>query len=362
MTLIYIIGTLLLFLVVILNLNNLLFNQSTSSLNYYEALQARNIGNSMIAMLTSRISDSSNYRQTTVQTQNLFSGQAQYYVRDTIVSPDSLIKISVTASYMGQTNNMISILPRSISVLPPAFAYVLFSGGNMSISGNTQVSANSGNANVQTNSSFSINGNSTHIGGFVGYGTSISGKTQNIVPFSNPGNLSAYSQTAPVTIPTFNPDNYKSIATQVYTGDFSVPSTYNLGTLTNPAIVYVGGNLTMSSCTVSGNIIFLVKGTITMSGGCTFVNTSTTNSNFAYYAVGDITASGGSKMYGQMLSLGNISITGGSSLAGTAAAAGTFTISGGNDIYVPASTALTNTIWNNSQSLGRPLVAKYYYE
>ena len=363
-TLMYITGTLLIFLIIVLSVNRLLSDQSTSSFNYYESLQARNIGNSMVAMLTSRIADSSSYRATTVQSQNLFSGQALYYVRDTVVAPDSLIKISVTASYMGQTNNMIVLLPRNMNALPPAFAYPLFSGGNMTISGGATISASNANANAMTNGSFTIKGNS-HLNGFAGYGTTISVTGgASITPYSNPGNLPVSSIIPPITIPTFNPDNYKSIATQVYAGDYSIGyQGLTLGTKTAPAIIYVGGNLSFAGgAIISGSIIFVVKGTIQVGSGASFSPYDHTTSYFGLYSVGDITINGGTVIYAQILSEGNLSISNGSSVAGSAAAQGTLTVSGGSDVSIPASLALTSSIFSNPQTSGRPLTAKSYYE
>jgi hypothetical protein len=362
-TLMYIVGTLLIFLIIVVSVNRLLSDQSTSSFNYYESLQARNIGNTMVAMITSRISDSSSYRATTVQTQNLFSGQAKYYVKDTLVSPDSLIKINVTSTYMGQTHNMIVLLPKNTSnALPPAFQYPLFSGGAMNISGGVSVSSSNANANVMTNSSFTMSGGST-VKGFVGYGTTVTGGSS-IAPYSNPQSLPTSSKISAIAVPTFNPDNYKSIATQVYSGDYSIGyQGLSLGTKTSPAIVYVGGNLSFSGgAIISGSIIFVVKGTITIGNGASFSAYDHTTSYFGLYSVGNIIANGGAVIYAQMLSLGSINISNGTSIGGSAAAAGTMTISGGSNIGIPASLALTNTIWSNPQATGRPMTAKSYYE
>ena len=59
---IYVLGTLLLFIIITLNINRGLSGQSESSYNYYGEIQTRNIGNSMVAMLVSQVSDDTNYR------------------------------------------------------------------------------------------------------------------------------------------------------------------------------------------------------------------------------------------------------------------------------------------------------------
>ncbi len=361
--LIYIMGTLLLFLIVNMNLNRQLSDQSASSYNYYEELQTRNIGNSMVAMLISQISDSTNFRVTSAQTKTLFSGQATYTVRDTFMMPDSLIKISVSSAYMNQIKKMIVLIPKPSNTLPGVFQFSLISGGDMSLSGGTYFRSNNPNQNVnlKTNSRFSI-GNNNLVKGFVGYGSSFSGDENKIQPVSNPNNLPVTAQSPNVDIPTFNPDDYKSEATQVYNGNYSIGNSINLGTKQNPSIIYVGGDLSISSgAQISGFIVFVVKGTISVQGNASFINTDPTVSNFAFYSVGNISIAGGATMYGQMLSLGNISFTGNSNLYGTAAAKGTMSFSGGTSTEVPAAKELTDPLWGAQGSI-RPLVAKHYYE
>jgi hypothetical protein len=265
---------------------------------------------------------------------------------------------------MNQTKNMIALLPKNSNTLPPAFQYNLFSGGSMTIAGGSNVSNSTGNANVMTNGIFTIKGNS-HVNGFVGYGNSISiSGGASITPFSNPQSLPVSSKIPPIAIPTFNPDSYKTIATQVYSGDYSIGyQGLALGSKTTPAIIYVGGNLSFSGgALISGSIIFVVKGTITVGNGASFSAYDHTTSYFGLYSVGNIIANGGTVIYAQMLSLANITFSNGTSIGGTAAAQGTMSISGGSNLYIPASLSLTNQLWSNSQSFSRPIIAKYYYE
>lgn len=361
--LIYLMGSMLLFLIINLNLNRTLAHQSESSYNYYSELQARNIGNSMVAMLISRIADSTKFRATSAVTKTLFSGLATYTVKDTFVVPDSLIKISVTAVYLNQMKKMVSLIPRPSSELPGAFNFSLISGGNMSLSGGTSFSANdpTKNVNLKTNSAFSI-GNNNLVRGFVGYGSTFSGDLNKIQPVSNPNNLPKAAVSPNIPIPPFNPDDYKPIATQVYNGSYALGSSINLGTKSHPSIIYVGGDLSISAgAQIQGFIIFVVKGIITIEGKAKFINTDPSVSNFAFYSVGNIAVAGGATVYGQMLSRGNISFSGNSNLYGTAAAAGTMTFSGGVSTEVPAAKELTDPIWG-AQGSTRPLISKYYYE
>lgn len=360
---IYLLGTLLLFIIITLNINRGLSGQSESSYNYYGEIQTRNIGNSMVAMLVSQVSDDTNYRVLNKQNKTLLFGQAAYSVRDTFVSPDSLIKISVTASYMNQTKNIIVLLDKPKSQLPGAFKFSLISGGNMSLSGGTNFSPSdpTKNVNLKTNSAFSI-GNNNMVRGFVGYGTTFSGNENKIQPNDNPENLPVRAVSPNVEIPTFNPDNFKSTATQVYNGDYHLGSSINTGTKSNPSIIYVGGNLSISSgAELRGFIIFIVVGTIVINGGAQFINTDPLVSNFAFYSVGNISVSGNATVYGQMLSRGSITFSGNSNLYGTAAAAGTMSFTGGTSVEVAAAKELTDPLWGAKTS-SRPFVPRHYYE
>lgn len=368
--LIYLLGTLSVFAVINFNVNNALLNQSTSSYSYYAELRTRDIGNSMVEMLTSELADSIQFRVTSPTTKNLFGGQAVYTVRDTVVSPDSMVKISVTATYFGQTKKMVSMMKKPGSggpVPPPAFNYAVFSNGNLQLSGNAEIQSenNAWNANVHTNGSMQLSGN-PEIDGFVTYTNSYSqsGHPQ-IQPNQNPNNLPVKSQTAAVPVPTFNPDNYKSIATQTYNGDFNKSNgTVTLGTASNPAIIYVGGNLNWSgNVTVTGYGIIVVKGNSQMSGNVTFQTQNENKSTFSLYTVGNIQMSGNSDMYGQYLSLANIQMSGNGELKGTLAAGGQVQMSGNGEIeYIPANADLTSPIFGSGQQTTRPLKASSYYE
>ncbi|HRI46611.1 MAG TPA: hypothetical protein PK559_05850 [Ignavibacteriaceae bacterium] len=362
--LIFVMGTLFTFLIVNSNLNRQLTDQFGASMNYYEEIQARNIGNSMVALLSASIADDPNYRVEQYASRNLFNGTTYYTARDTVIAGDSLISLNVTAHYMQQSKsmNVILIKPRP-SMLPPIFGHTLVSGGNMSLSGNTTISSSAGNVSLITNQGISLSGAGTRVRGFVGYGTTISGQTAtNIQPVSNPDGLPPASLISPLTIPTIIPSNFIGAATQVYAGDYSLASSITLGSVTDPAIIYVGGNLSVGSgARIGGSIIFLVNGTISINGNAAFVNTSTGSSDFAFYSGGNINVSGGATVYAQLFSMGNISFTGNSSIVGNAVARGTISLSGGSNINMPASAHLTDPIWGSPPTT-RQLSIRSYYE
>ncbi len=366
----YVLGTLSIFVIINLNLSRQLIDQSTDSYNYFGETQTRNIGNTMVAMLVSKIADSTNYRATSVQSKSLFSGQAIYSVIDTVVAPDSMIKISVSATYFGQTKNMFSLLKKPGSggpVPPPAFNYAVYSNGNLQLSGNAEIQSENDawNANVHTNGNMQLSGN-PEIEGFVTYVNQFqqSGNPE-IQPNQNPDNLPVTSQISQVPVPTFNPDDYMSIATQTYTGNFNKSSgTVTLGTAQNPAIIYVGGNLNWSgNVTVTGYGIIVVKGNSQMSGNVTFQTQDPNKSTFSLYTVGNIQMSGNSDMYGQYLSLANIQMSGNGELKGSLAAGGQVQMSGNGEVeYIPANASLTAPIFGNGQQSTRPLKPSLYYE
>ena len=345
-------------------------DQSTDSYNYFGETQTRNIGNTMIEMLTSQLADSISFRVTSPASKSFFDGQATYTMKDTVVAPDSMVKISVSATYFGQTKNMFSLLKKPGSggpVPPPAFNYAVYSNGNLQLSGNAEIQSENDawNANVHTNGNMQLSGN-PEIEGFVTYVNQFqqSGNPE-IQPNQNPDNLPVTSQISQVPVPTFNPDDYKSIATQTYTGNFNKSNgTVTLGTAQNPAIIYVGGNLNWSgNVTVTGYGIIVVKGNSQMSGNVTFQTQDPNKSTFSLYTVGNIQMSGNSDIYGQYLSLANIQMSGNGELKGSLAAGGQVQMSGNGEVeYIPANASLTAPIFGNGQQSTRPFKPTSYYE
>ncbi len=362
-TMIYVLGTMTLFLTLSGNVNSFLLSQSSNAYVYYADMTTRNIGGSVVEMLTSKLSDDKTFRATSALTTTLFGGTANYRVIDTVIAMDTLIKISVDVNYYGQKRSMMSFYkPWRV---PVAFTFAALSGGNFSMSGGVvlkpQVATTS--INVGSNNAFSMSGGNTKVYGSVIYGSSYSGNPANIVPY--PTTASSLTQlTSPVPIPTFSPATYLPIATKVYSGNYSPSGTVMLGaSKTNPAIIYVGGDLTLGGgVTLNGYGIFIVNGNISMTGGTTFINTDPNVSNFAFYSVGDIKVSGGSTVYGQMLSLGNVTFSGNSSLGGTVAAAGTISMSGGTNIDIPVAAELVAPIWGKDQGVIDRFVLNTYYE
>lgn len=259
----------------------------------------------------------------------------------------------------------------TVSGVPGFLDYAICTGENLNLNGNVNVQDDNNtnwNANVHTNKTFFMNGNNT-IKGFLTYGdtaTSNPAKRMqtNITPNQNPGNVPNYYKSDPVTIPSFNPDNYKSKATTIYPSDASINGNISLGTKDNPGIVYVGGNLTLNG-NVSGYGVFIVKGNITLNGNVTVNSLDPSGSSVGLYTAGDLLANGNVSIYAQILTGGDARLNGNCKVYGSLTTKGTVLFNGNTNVYYrPASGALTNPFWspqvNKGNGLVRPKVISYY--
>src|SRR5690606_39662278 len=95
----------------------------------------------------------------------------------------------------------------------------------------------------------------------------------------------------PLDIPSFNPDDYKDVATQVYNTNKTFSGNISLGTKENPEIIYVGGDLKITG-NVSGYGVFIVKGNILINGNVTITSIDPTGNNLGLYSKGDINVNG----------------------------------------------------------------------
>jgi hypothetical protein len=89
-------------------------NQGTkNAAGFYEKAQARNIGNSMINMLLSRLADNPTYRTHGFQEEDFAGGTVNYNVTDDPVNKkDTLIKIEVSAVYNEYPKNITTYVKR----------------------------------------------------------------------------------------------------------------------------------------------------------------------------------------------------------------------------------------------------------
>lgn len=176
--LIILLGTMITFGVLNLNINTGLNLSTDKSLEYYAEAGARNISNSVAQMLIAKLGDDKSYRVNSQVSAGLMGGTASYTVINDIAGTDTLVKINVTGTYMGVNHQL------TVRVKFPDPGSPIFPGGVMAaittnnpvltlgklvvdgrehdINGN--VLSNKGTKGIWTTSSFSRSGSST-VGG-----------------------------------------------------------------------------------------------------------------------------------------------------------------------------------------------------
>ena len=270
------------------------------------------------------------------------------------------IKISVTAEYNSVTKNVIvyAEFPQAAVSVPKFMSYALLTQNSISINGNVNIvddNNTSWNANVHTNSNFSMNGNNT-IKGFLTYvGSAHSNPSwrlnSQITPNKNPNNDANYSQSNSVDIPTFNPADYKNIATTVYNTNVNWNNkNISLGTKDKPEIIYINGDLSLNG-NVSGYGVFIVKGNINLNGNVTINGENPNESNLGLYTSGNINANGNITIKAQILANQNVNLNGNVNIYGSVTSGGTVNMGGKVSInYKPATTSLTSPFWKGDSN------------
>jgi len=398
-------------------ITNLMLNRNvlySTNLSYesYSYGQVRNTANSVAQMVLSKLADNPKWRTTFPQKISLFGGTATYTVVTVNNSNENnnnednnhhheneneknnhenenemnhhemnhhdndgenddndglnnnnnissnLIKISVTATYNNITRSVIvyASLPKPKATVPKFMNYALLTQRSIAINGNVKILDDnnpSWNANVHTNSNFSMNGNNK-IKGFVTYSGNMRANPSwrlntEIVPNQNSKNLPHFQQTSLVKIPLFIPDNFRSKATTVYNSN-AIFNKKNiiLGTKNNPKIIYVNGNLTISG-NVTGYGVFIVRGNINLSGNITINAEDPSGSNLGLYTSGNINVSGNVILKAQIFANQNLNFSGNVKVYGSITTRGASNFSGNISIfYKPANANLTSQFWNNN--------------
>lgn len=249
-------------------------------------------------------------------------------------------------------------LPKGFVLNIPKFLrYSVISDANVSIGGNIYMRDDNNplwNANVHTNGTFSLNGGNT-VKGFLTYVTGINGLTSKynatFIPNSNPDNLPAYYKSTAVSIPTFDPSAYSSIATKVYNSSTSITGNVTLGSKDNPAIIYVNGDLSIAG-NFTGYGVFLVKGAVTCTGNFSLTSVDPLSNNLGIYAGGNVSIQGGT-VRAQLFTNANVNISSNSQVYGGITAKGTISFQGGaNFYYRPINESLTNPFWPSDPDAG----------
>lgn len=105
---------------------------SENSIDYYSDVQARNICNStMESVLSMLFDDTTDYRTTSPVTRQLFNGTATYTVTDAYFNGDSLIKITVNATFNGVSRQAVSYTGVLDGWVPPFVRGAWTANGNL---------------------------------------------------------------------------------------------------------------------------------------------------------------------------------------------------------------------------------------
>ncbi len=369
--LIILLSSILVFGIISIQISRVSAEATKSSTGQYRDYYAKNIANSMIDIIKNKLRDSTNYRVNNIVSGNLLGGTVTYRVVDTVLSSNNLVKVQVTASYEGSKSHVeayFNIKNISSNNVPPFMQNAITSGSNVNLSGNVTVKhiGNTQNANIHANGNFNMTGNN-QIYGFVKYtGTATSSPPNalntRITPISNPENLPVHSQTSPIQIPTITPENYLSIASDIYYGNASFSGNLTLGTKENPKIIFVTGNLNLSG-NISGYGIFIVMGTTNISGNVTISTPDENFNNVGIFSGGNINLSGNVTVNAQMFSNSTVNISGNVRLIGSLTSRGVVSVSGSTEIlYKPTNSALTRPIFggNNQSSLVEVNMIHFY--
>lgn len=370
---ILILGAISMYGVVSINTNKSTTDAARNAADYYKDVNARNIANSMIQMLQNKLSDSTTFRVTSSLEKSIFDGNATYRVTDTVLAGDTLVKIQVTASYLGVTRtatSYVKVTSGGTTTPPPAFMkYAVHSNGNLNLNGNitiTDDNNNNWNANVHTNGNFNMTGNNS-VDGFLTYvgnatSTPASRLNTDIHPNQNPESLPNRSQVSTVALPSFDADSYQSIATDIIMGNKSYSGSISLGTQENPRIIYISGNLTISG-TISGYGMFIVKGNVTATGNVTVSSPDANVNNVGIYTSGNLTVNGNVTLKSQIYAEGNVTMGGNSKVYGGITAKGNVELGGNCRVYYKTTNVnLTEQIWNTTTTSASQVIKTYHYE
>jgi hypothetical protein len=149
-----------------------------NSVNNYSQTKARNIANSTIQMLMSKVADNKSWRQTTLVTMKVFDGSAEYTVTDANFNGEKLIKYSVTANVYS-TTKQVTAYSDELSLLPGGIRGAITANNPVDTKGNLTVDGRnhtkdgtlvngSGSYSIWGSSTISQNGNSKYGGTYSG--------------------------------------------------------------------------------------------------------------------------------------------------------------------------------------------------
>ncbi len=378
MLLILVIGGGLLVSVTTLNISRSNNEMVYNSVQENQTREAKNYAESGIGFALRYLADDTTW--TGINNKQLMGGTVSISVSNTnsqyfngpnvnLTSARLITSIGVVGNQYDTIRAVVQLPSGSTNGTPPFMNYAAAAGNNLVLGGNDLIQDDNNslwNSNCQANGDFDMGGWDM-IKGFVTYGGEAEADKAGelntyIVPNQNPYNLSSCSQVSKLNIPTFNPDNYKSKATVIYNGNQSISGNITMGTKSNPQIIYVGGDLTLSG-NVSGYGIFIVKGNLTVKGNVTITAQDPSCSNLGLYTAGDLNTNGGVTIKAQIFTGGNANLSSNCSVYGSVTSVGTVNLSTNVNInYRPANANLTAPFWtgsSQSSSTTRPVIVSY---
>ena len=259
-TLIIVVGVAIILSFVQLSLNSSSNTSTELVMENYSRTVARNIAHSELNRLTAYLSDNPTYRSETIIENNVFSGTANYTIKDTVIDGEGLIAITSIGQADGQYIQVDAIV-NTKAVLSDLIKYYAVACGNHYKMDNVSTLTNSlypssKNANVICYSDFNNDGK---IAGFADYGNS-NKNNGSVIPPDNPESLSAINNVTPSTFPLTNVSDFSSMITDYYSGSLDIGTPFSLGTESNPRVVHVDGTLKfLSSAVISGYGIFIAE-------------------------------------------------------------------------------------------------------
>ncbi len=130
--LIVVAGSILLFAIANVKTYEKINKTTDNSINYYSDIQARNICNTTIEMLLSKIySENPNFRTNGKVNQEMFGGEVSYTVEDVLVKGDSLIKITANGLFNGVKKQSIVFTGGLGGWVPPFVRGAWTANGNL---------------------------------------------------------------------------------------------------------------------------------------------------------------------------------------------------------------------------------------
>jgi hypothetical protein len=362
----------LIFGIVSIQVNRSTSDVSQKTSDYYRDIYTRNIANSMLDILKTKLLEDTTYRVANFQTAQILGGNVIYKLIDTNFNSNRYIKAVVIANYEGMSKKSeayFTIEKLGSGGIPAFLRYAVVSGSNLNLNGGINITnaGNGLNANVHVNGNFSMNGDN-FIGGFLTYTGSASSNPsnflqRNIRPVSNPDNLPVHYQTQRLEIPEFDPNDVRSKATEIYYGNKTFNGNVVLGTQQNPKIIFVTGDLTING-NVSGYGIFVSLGRTIINGSVTLSTPGIEVSPVGIYSGGELIVNGNVTLNAQIFSNDRITLNGNPKIYGNVVSKSSILMNGNVSVYYkPANEELTKPLWPVSSSGNIVQVRTvYFYE